>query len=279
MVAHHAVAFGPAAVVRGGPVLVRGHQMSVPYSGSLTEQRTRRTLLPSGAECREVRFAAWLTGLLPDQEGYVALVVDLSIESLVVQSRRGPGLEKDACASRLHTRVPLWGSFEPRQVERPRRVLRRNPDPGIVRQLRLRRDGANHLNGTFGQREHDQLSLLLIFGPCPPCPGVAAVNPIVMPRRGQSAAGASARTVSAADTSPPGRIMRTGVVRPLSAYSRTRARHRSGEPCTTRSSTTASGMRASAPLRSPAAHASCIGLSTSPRPSHSWNAAYTGTVR
>ena len=38
-------------------------------------------------------------------------------------------------------------------------------------------------------------------------------------------------------------------------------------------------MAASAPLRSPAAHASCMGLSTSPRPSQAWNAAYTGTVR
>src|SRR5262245_18615969 len=38
-------------------------------------------------------------------------------------------------------------------------------------------------------------------------------------------------------------------------------------------------MVASAAFRSPALHASHIGCSTGPRPSHSWNAAYTGTLR
>ena len=39
------------------------------------------------------------------------------------------------------------------------------------------------------------------------------------------------------------------------------------------------GIAAVAVLRSPDAHASHIGRSSSPRPSHSWNFAYTGTVR
>src|SRR6478735_9917760 len=46
-----------------------------------------------------------------------------------------------------------------------------------------------------------------------------------------------------------------------------------------RSSSTSSGMTSVAPARSPACQASHIGRSTSPRPIHSWNAAYTGTFR
>ena len=45
------------------------------------------------------------------------------------------------------------------------------------------------------------------------------------------------------------------VVTPLSKYSWMRARHDAGSPCTIRSSTTSSGIAASAALRSPARHA------------------------
>ncbi len=46
-----------------------------------------------------------------------------------------------------------------------------------------------------------------------------------------------------------------------------------------RSRATSPGTAATAALRSPRAHASHIGPSACPRPSHSWNARYTGTFR
>ncbi len=70
----------------------------------------------------------------------------------------------------------------------------------------------------------------------------------------------------------------TGVSRPHARYSATRSRQACGSPCTTSSSTSSSVIAATAPRRSPACHASCMGLSASARPSQAWNAAYTGTV-
>ncbi len=69
------------------------------------------------------------------------------------------------------------------------------------------------------------------------------------------------------------------VVTPLSKYCWMRRRHASGDPWTISSSTTSSGIAATAALRSPADQASHMPCSCSPRPSQRWNSAYTGTLR
>ena len=74
-------------------------------------------------------------------------------------------------------------------------------------------------------------------------------------------------------------ICRKTVSTPLSRYACTRRCISVGPPWMNRSSMTCSGTAATAALRSPAAQASHMGCSNAVRPSHSWNALYTGTFK